>query len=116
MHSRDRFLFPIFSCPGCLVAPKPTRTKQPSELLAARGVAVGGRRYGDRVSPPLADHDQIGTSTGVFASSRGSWPSLVDQATRVSTIAVELSALSALSALSGDELPGLVSYLRSEPR
>ena len=49
-------------------------------------------------------------STGVFASSRGSWPSLVDQATRVSTIAVELSALS------GDELPGLVSYLRSEPR
>ena len=49
-------------------------------------------------------------STGVFASSRGSWPSLVDQATRVSTIAVELSALS------GDGLPGLVAYLRSEPR
>ena len=49
-------------------------------------------------------------STGVFASSRGSWPSLVDQATRVSTIAVELSALS------GDGLPGLVADLRSEPR
>ncbi|MEO8966706.1 MAG: hypothetical protein ABI427_03995 [Solirubrobacteraceae bacterium] len=60
--------------------------------------------------PRLAHHAQIGTSTGVFASSRGSWPSLVDQATRVSTAAVELSALS------GDELPGLVSYLRSGPR
>ena len=48
-------------------------------------------------------------STGVFASSRGSWPRLVDLATRVSTAAVELSALS------GDELPGLVAYLRSEP-
>lgn len=80
------------------------------KLQLPRGAPVGGRRYGDRMPQPLADHDQIGMSTGVFASSRGSWPRLVDQAARVSTIAVELSALS------GDELPGLVAYLRSEPR
>jgi hypothetical protein len=93
-----------------LPAQQTSRSRQPSELLAARGVAVGGRGYGDRVRPQLVDHDRIGISTGVFASSRGSWPRLVDQALRVSSIAVELSALS------GDELPGLVAYLRSEPR
>lgn len=102
---RDRFLFPRFADPANI----PNEETLQKLLLPVR-VAVGGRRNGDRVPPPLADHDQVGMSTGVFASSRGSWPRLVDQATRVSTIAV------ALSALSGDELPGLAAYLCSEPR
>ena len=41
---------------------------------------------------------------------RGDWPALVEQACRVSTFAVELSALS------GAELPGLVRYLSAKPR
>ena len=40
---------------------------------------------------------------------RRDWPALVDEAAGVSTTAVELSALS------GDELTGLVAYLRDEP-
>jgi hypothetical protein len=46
----------------------------------------------------------------VFASARGDWPRLVADACRISTFAVELSALS------GDELPGLLAYLRANPR
>jgi hypothetical protein len=57
----------------------------------------------------LAEHHLIGISTGVFAEARGDWSKLVDHACRVSTVAVELSALS------GDELPDLVSYLRAKP-
>ena len=57
----------------------------------------------------LADHHPIGISTGVFDESRGDWPVLVDAACSVSTFAVELSALS------GDELPGLITYLRGKP-
>ncbi|MGH2945040.1 MAG: sugar phosphate isomerase/epimerase family protein [Solirubrobacteraceae bacterium] len=49
-------------------------------------------------------------STGVFEDRRGSWPELVAEACDVSTYAVELSALSE------DELPGLVEYLAAEPR
>jgi len=52
----------------------------------------------------------MGISTGVFASARGDWPRLVADACRISTFAVELSALS------GDELPGLLAYLRANPR
>jgi sugar phosphate isomerase/epimerase len=59
---------------------------------------------------PLAAHHPIGISTGVFASARGDWPGLVADACRISTFAVELSALS------GDELPGLLAYLRTNPR
>jgi hypothetical protein len=58
----------------------------------------------------LADHHPIGISTGVFAGSRGDWPALVDEACTVSTFAVELSALS------GEELPGLIAYLQAKPR
>ena len=58
---------------------------------------------------PLAAHHPIGMSTGVFAAARGYWPQLVADACRVSPFAVELSALS------GGELPGLISYLRAEP-
>ncbi len=60
-------------------------------------------------TPLLADHHPLGISTGVFADLRGDWHRLVDAASSVSTSAVELSALS------GDELPGLVAYLQSEP-
>jgi sugar phosphate isomerase/epimerase len=59
---------------------------------------------------PLAAHHPTGISTGVFAGVRGDWPELVAQACRISTFAVEFSALS------GDELPGLIAYLRAKPR
>jgi hypothetical protein len=49
-------------------------------------------------------------STGVFADTRGAWQRLVVKACAVSTYAVELSALS------DDELPGLVDYLAAKPR
>jgi sugar phosphate isomerase/epimerase len=52
----------------------------------------------------------MGISTGVFAAARGDWPALVAEACRISTFAVELSAIS------GDELPGLIAYLRAKPR
>ena len=55
-------------------------------------------------------HHPIGISTGVFREARGAWSELVAEASAVSSYAVELSALS------GEELPGLLAYLRSEPR
>lgn len=58
----------------------------------------------------LAGHHPIGISTGVFATSRGAWATLVAEACRVSTYAVELSALGA------KELPGLIAFLGSNPR
>ena len=60
------------------------------------------------LDPSLADHLPLGISSGVFGKLRGDWHRLVDAASSVSTSAVELSALS------GDELPGLVAYLQSE--
>lgn len=58
----------------------------------------------------VAEHHPMGVSTGVFAESRDLWPQLVAEACSVSTYAVELSALS------GEELPGLIAYLRTRPR
>jgi hypothetical protein len=58
----------------------------------------------DRTTRSLAAHHPIGISTGVFTASRGDWPTLVGAACKVSSFAVELSALS------GDELPGLVKH------
>lgn len=58
----------------------------------------------------LAGHHPIGVSTGVFDDLRGAWRQLVGEACGVSTYAVELSALS------GEELPGLLAYLGAEPR
>jgi hypothetical protein len=58
----------------------------------------------------VADHHPLGLSTGVLHDSYGDWPALIERACRVSTYAVELSALSA------EELPGLVNYLRTNPR
>ncbi|MDA8067527.1 MAG: TIM barrel protein [Actinomycetota bacterium] len=58
----------------------------------------------------LAGHHPMGVSTGIFKQERGAWPQLVAQASGISTYVVELSALS------GDELPGLLAYLRGQPR
>lgn len=65
-------------------------------------------------TPPVAGsavaaHHPMGVSTGVFAGSRDVWPELAANACSISTYAVELSALS------GDELPGLIAYLRTRP-
>ncbi len=57
----------------------------------------------------LLSHHPIGVSTGIFAGDRGRWPRLVDDACGISSYVVELSALS------GGELPGLLSYLGSGP-
>ncbi len=58
----------------------------------------------------LAAHHPMGLSTGVFDEVRGSWPELIAEACAFSTYAIELSALSE------DELPGLVEYLAASPR
>jgi sugar phosphate isomerase/epimerase len=52
----------------------------------------------------------MGMSTGVFGDLRGAWQELVAEACRVSTHAVELSALSE------PELAGLMGYLAAKPR
>lgn len=58
----------------------------------------------------LAAHHPLGVSTGIFDDMRGEWQRLVAKACEVSTYAVELSALSE------DELPGLIDYLATRPR
>jgi hypothetical protein len=58
---------------------------------------------------PLLGHHPVGASTGYMVDHRGDWPSLVDEASRVSSFAVELTALGE------DELPALLSFLASEP-
>lgn len=61
-------------------------------------------------SPLLARHLTLGCSTGFMADLRNDWNRLVDHAASVSSIAIELSAISA------SELPGLLRYLGSAPR
>jgi hypothetical protein len=61
-------------------------------------------------SPLLARHLSLGCSTGFMTDFRNDWPRLVNEAAAVSSMAVELSALSSR------ELPGLLDYLRSAPR
>lgn len=58
----------------------------------------------------MARHHPLGISTGVFHTRALAWPALVAHACRVSSYAVELSALS------GRELPGLIQYLDRGPR
>jgi hypothetical protein len=58
----------------------------------------------------LVGHHPMGVSTGVFEDRRGCWRELVAEACSISTYAVELSALSE------DELPGLITYLAAKPR
>lgn len=57
----------------------------------------------------MSPHLTVGCSTGFMSDSRGDWESLVGQAARESTFAVELAALGE------PELPGLVRYLEGRP-
>ncbi len=57
----------------------------------------------------IARHHPLGTSTGALPERRGDWAALVEEAQLTSTFAVELAALS------GDELPGLLSFLAGAP-
>jgi hypothetical protein len=63
----------------------------------------------DSPSDLLSRHLTVGCSTGFMRDERGDWPALVDRAAGMSTLAVEFSALSE------DELPGLVDFLRMGP-
>lgn len=58
---------------------------------------------------PLLGHHPVGASTGYMVDSRGDWPKLVEEASRVSSFAIELTALGE------DELPGLLGFLAGEP-
>jgi hypothetical protein len=58
----------------------------------------------------LADHQTIGCSTGFMTDLRNDWEELVDRAASCSSMAIELSAVSA------SELPGLLAFLHSAPR
>jgi hypothetical protein len=59
--------------------------------------------------PQIVGHRNIGASTGYMASNYGQWPLLVSEATAVSTVAVELSALSET------ELPSLMTFVEEAP-
>jgi hypothetical protein len=52
----------------------------------------------------------VGCSTGYMVGMRGDWPALVECAAQTASAAIELSALSE------DELPGLLAYLANAPR
>ena len=64
----------------------------------------------DSRSPLLGRHSLVGCSTGFMDRDRGDWPTLIETAAAVSSLAVELSAVSE------PELDGLLSYLREAPR
>lgn len=58
---------------------------------------------------PLLGHHPVGSSTGYMMRNRGNWPKLVDEASKVSSFAVELTALGE------DELPALLGFLAEDP-
>jgi hypothetical protein len=58
----------------------------------------------------LSAHIVVGCSTGYMSDIRGDWEALVGRAAQTSSSAIELSALSE------DELPGLVRYFENAPR
>src|SRR5262249_2960508 len=87
------------------VGPEAPLSRVGDIATSASDAAVSGASS----APPLADHDPLGISTGVFGEHCCDWHKLVAEAAGVSSSAVELSALA------GDELPGLVGYLRAEP-
>lgn len=59
--------------------------------------------------PSLLGHHPVGASTGYMVANRGDWMALVVEASRVSSFAVELTALGE------DELPALLRFLAKEP-
>lgn len=61
-------------------------------------------------SPLLGRHALIGCSTGYMEDDRENWPRLVERAAAISSLAVELSAISE------QELPGLLRYLQQAPQ
>jgi hypothetical protein len=61
-------------------------------------------------SPLLGRHALIGCSTGYMEHDRENWPRLVERAAAISSLAVELSAISE------PELPGLLRYLQQAPQ
>lgn len=61
-------------------------------------------------SPRLSRHLTIGCSTGFMTELRGDWPATIERAARISSFAIELSAISE------QELPGLLRYLATAPR
>jgi hypothetical protein len=61
-------------------------------------------------SEVLAGQTLIGCSTGYMRDLRGDWEALVARAAHTSSSAIELSALSE------DELPGLLDYIAGAPR
>jgi hypothetical protein len=61
-------------------------------------------------SPLLARHLTLGCSTGFMDEFRNDWPELVERSAAISSMAIELSAVSA------SELPGLLGYLDHAPR
>ena len=63
----------------------------------------------DAPSQLVSRHLTVGCSTGYMVDDRGDWPALVERSAATSTLAVELSALSE------DELPGLVDFLEGDP-
>ena len=85
--------------------------------MIAPVLAAGTRVRVSGVVPSLLDarsalisrHLTVGCSTGYMVDARGDWPGLVERSAATSTLAVELSALSE------DELPGLIDFLGSDP-
>lgn len=59
--------------------------------------------------PRVLDHHPLGASTGFMADARGNWSALVEEASRLSSFAVELMALAE------DELPPLLAFLTDSP-
>lgn len=58
---------------------------------------------------PLLGHHPVGASTGYMVDNRGDWPRLIEEASRISSFAVELTALGE------DELPSLLKFLADDP-
>lgn len=59
--------------------------------------------------PRLLEHHPLGASTGYMVDRRENWPALIEEATRLSSFAVELAALAE------DELPALLEFLADNP-
>ena len=58
---------------------------------------------------PLVRHYLVGASTGYMAEHRGDWNRLCAEALELSSVAIELAALSE------DELPGLLAFFEQSP-